>query len=162
MKKFLSVLMLLAISVCLLVSCVDTSNDDQGKGNASQGSSSGNLGDYNVIIESCRLGVDYENDPIVIVKYKFTNVSDDEAASFWLSVDDKVYQDGIGLNKCYVADDSANYSEDNQSKEIKKGNSIYVEVAYELNDTSTDIEVEVSEYISFNDKKVVKTFSINN
>ena len=41
-----------------------------------------------------------------------------------------------------------------------KGATIEVEVAYELNDTTTDIEVEVSELISFNDSMITKTFSI--
>ena len=35
-----------------------------------------------------------------------------------------------------------------------------VEVAYELNDTTTDIEVEVKELFSFSDKTITKTFSI--
>ena len=76
------------------------------------------------------------------------------------SLNTSVFQDGIGLNECYVADDSANYSSDNQSKEIKSGASLSVEVAYELNDSVTDIEVEVSEYLSWSDKKVTKTFKI--
>ena len=43
---------------------------------------------------------------------------------------------------------------------IKAGVSLDVEVAYELNDTTTDIEVEVKELISFDDDLVTKTFSI--
>lgn len=71
-----------------------------------------------------------------------------------------VYQNGIGLNECYVVSESANYSSANQSKEIKKGSSIIVEEAYILNDTTTDIEVEVSELISLSNKKITKKFSI--
>lgn len=77
-----------------------------------------------------------------------------------LAFSDGVYQAGVGLNKAFVLDDSEKYSADNQTKEIKKGASIEVEVAYELNDTTTDIEVEVEELFSFNDDKIVKTFSI--
>ena len=115
---------------------------------------------YDVVIESCRLATDYEGTPIVIVKYKFTNNDDDPACFSW-SLECNVFQDGIGLNTCYLADDSAHYSSDNQLKEIKKGATLDVEVAYELNDTTTEIEVEVSELISFNDKKIVKRFSVN-
>lgn len=133
----------------------------QGAGNASgNNSSSTTLGDYEVVIESCRLAEDYAGKPIVIVNYKFTNKNDDDPASFMLSIEDNVYQNDIGLNACILADDSANYSADNQSKKIKKGASISVEVAYELNDTTTDIVVEVSELISFSDKTITKTFSI--
>ena len=112
------------------------------------------------MIDSCRLATDYKGDPIVIVKYKFTNNDDDPACFSW-SLECNVFQDGIGLNTCYLSDDSAHYSSDNQLKEIKKGATLDVEVAYELNDTTTEIEVEVSELISFNDKKIVKRFSIN-
>lgn len=181
MKKLFVITILLALLLTAFCSCLDT-NENQGHGSATpqnattaagngeaqtqkpqapapDNSSKSNLGDYNILIESCRLAVDYEGDPIVIVKYQFTN-NDSDAVSFMLAFNDEVYQAGIGLNKCYFADDSANYSSDNQSKEIKQGATISVEVAYELNDTTTDIEVEVSEFISFNDKKITKTFSI--
>ena len=127
---------------------------------ADKNKSGNNLGHYKVEIVSCRLAEDFEGKPIAIVKYSFTN-NDDEAKAFMWSLEAKAYQDGIGLNECYFADDSANYSSDNQSKEIKKGSTLEVEVAYELNDTTTDIEVEVSEYISFNDKKITKVFKID-
>ena len=117
------------------------------------------LGDYSVEIDSCRLAKDFEGNYIVIVKYIFTNNSED-AANFMFAFNDTVYQDGIGLNECYFADDSANYSSDNQTKDIKTGSSLDVEVAYELNDNTTDIEVEVKELISFSDKTITKTFSI--
>lgn len=162
MKKTLNFILVLAMLLLSLCSCLETNNtENQGSGSASSNSSSSNLGDYNVVIESCRLANDYAGEPIVIVKYKFTN-NNDEPSSFMWSLDVSAYQDGIGLNECLVADDSANYSGDNQYKEIKKGATLYVEVAYELNDTTTDVEVEVTELSLFgNDKKVTKTFSIN-
>ncbi len=162
MKKAIALITLLALLLMTFCSCIIISDDgaeDQGSADA-DASSNSNLGDYNVVIESCRLATDYAGEPIIIVKYNFTNNDDDPTAFMW-AVTDKAYQAGIGLNSCYVVDDSANYSSDNQSKEIKKGASISVEVAYELNDTTTDVEIEVSELISFNNKKITKTFTIN-
>ena len=167
MKKVLALMMLVLLLMATLCSCFDsTDTQNQGSENASgttgqSGStpSKSNLGNYNVVIESCRLAEDYEGDPIAIVKFKFTN-NDDDPAAFWIALDCNAYQNDIGLNECYFVDDSANYSSDNQMKEIRKGASLSVEVAYELNDTTTDIEVEVSELISFSDKKITKTFSI--
>ena len=118
------------------------------------------LGKYSVVIDSCRLATDYEGKPVVIVKYIFTNISDENAVSFSATIDDTVYQSGIGLNGSYFVDDSANYSSDNQMKEIKAGATLEVEVAYELNDTTTPIDVEVKEYFSFDDKTITKTFTI--
>lgn len=161
MKKALSVTILLAVLLFSLCSCIETdSTQDQGQGSATpDNSTKSTLGDYNVVIDSCRLATDFEGKPIVIVKYIFTNNGDDPAC-FSLAIEDSVFQNGIGLNDCYFADESANYSSDNQMKEIKKGATLSVEVAYELNDSTTDVEVEVSELISFDDKKITKTFSI--
>ncbi len=108
---------------------------------------------------SCRLAKDFEGKDVLIVKYKFTNNSD-KAANFMFAFKDSVFQDGIGLNESYVLDDSAKYSADNQQKDIKPGSSLDVECAYELNDTKTDVEVEVKELVSLSDKTISKTFSI--
>lgn len=140
----------------------ESTTTDQGTGKAETTDTDTNLGDYKVEIVSCRLApaTGFQDKDVVIVKYNFTNNAD-EAASFMFAFDENVYQNGVGLNECIFVDDSANYSMDNQTKEIKTGASLEVEVAYELNDTTTDIEVEVKELISFDDSVVTKTFSIS-
>ncbi|MDO4618900.1 MAG: DUF5067 domain-containing protein [Clostridia bacterium] len=164
MKKILSLILTISIIATFAVFALGSGSSEtkeQGTGTAEGVETNTNvLGDYQIDILSCRLAKDYENKDVVIVKYNYTNVSDDSAASFSLAFMDSVYQNGVGLNKAYVLNDSANYSSDNQNKEIKKGASIEVEVAYELNDTTTDIEVEVSEFISLNEDVVKKTFTI--
>lgn len=163
-KRILSILAVIALLFAFGLFAMasgdsEGGSDDQGSDNASSNDSGSNLGDYKLEIKSCRLAENYEGKPIAIVKYSFTN-NDDEPTSFGVAFDDNAYQNGIGLNKCYVAADSANYSDDNQSKEIKKGATLEVEVAYMLNDTTTDLEVEVEELFSLSDKTVKKTFKI--
>lgn len=159
MKKINALLMALVIVVFAVfaMGSGESSEKDQGKDSASKNE----IGKYSVVIDSCRLAEDYEGDAVVIVKYIFTNNADEDSASFAWTFEDTVYQNGVGLNEAYVLDDSANYSSDNQTKEIKKGASIEVEVAYELNDTTTDIDVEVKELISFDETTIKKTFTIN-
>lgn len=135
-------------------------NDNNDADDTTVAEDNSSLGDYSVVIDSCRMAKDYEGKDIIIVKYIFTNVSDDDATSFSFAVKDAAYQNGIGLNKAYVIDDSANYDSSTQLKEIKKGASLEVEIAYELDDTTSDVEVEVSELISFDDKIIKKTFTI--
>lgn len=160
-QKMLSLIMATVI-VCAFaifaLGSTDSTSENQGSGKAETEETS-NLGDFEVVIDSCRLAKDYEGKDIVIVKYIFTNNGTD-AQSFDWAFEDQVYQNGVGLNECYVPDDSANYSSDNQTKEIKQGATLDVEIAYELNDKTSDIEVEVSELISFNDSVITKTFSI--
>lgn len=166
MKKLISMLLALILLVSFGAFALGSGSSDedssQGSGEASGTASAADtdIGDYSVVIDSCRLAKDYEDKPVVIVKYIFTNNNDEDNAAFYLAFEDTVYQDGVGLNEAYILKENANYSAENQTKEIKKGASIEVEVAYKLNDTSTDIEVEVKELISFNDKKITKTFSI--
>ena len=158
-KKWWFWAIIAVVVIAIIAGASGSGNGDQGTGDASSSSGSTTLGNYEIRILSCRLAEDFEGKPVIIVKYKFTN-NDDDPTAFYVAFDDKVYQDDIGLNKSYILDDSANYSDDNQTKEIKKGASIEVEVAYELNNTTTPIVVEVSELWSYSDKKVSKTFNI--
>lgn len=164
MKKIISgilVICILSAFCAFALASSESKTGDQGKDAASKGAVADNsLGDYTVTIDSCRLAKDYQGKDVVIVKYIFENVSNDTATSFMIAINDTVYQNGVGLNKSIFLDDNANYKSDNQMKEIKKGASLEVEVAYDLNDTTTDIEVEVKESFSFDDDTLTKTFSI--
>lgn len=171
-KKLLAVLLSLLFIVFAMGSGDDTTTEaDQGTGTVETDDAADNadsdipvddteLGDYSIEISECRLAKDFEGKDVIVVKYKFTNNSSDESQAFAYVFEDTAYQDGIGLNEAYILDDSANYDEGNQTKEIKKGSSLDVEVAYELNDTTTDVEIEVSELFSFEEKVITKTFSI--
>ena len=159
MKRLFVLLLALAMMLAM-AACGEGLVDDQGNGGVVTTTASQNLGKYSVTIDGCRLAKDYSGNDVVIVQYTFTNVSDDDATSFMVAFDDQVYQNGVGLNGAYVLDDSANYDSGNQMKQIKKGASIQVEVAYELNDLTSDIEVEVSELFSLNDNVVKKTFKL--
>ena len=87
MKKIICFLIAISAIVCLLVGCdlgdtdVTTGGDN---GNATPDSTTGTqeteastqdskLGKYNVVIDSVRIAEDYSGEPIVIVKYIFTN-----------------------------------------------------------------------------------------
>lgn len=162
-KILLAMLLTLVFALCAMGSGDSSDGSgDQGTGTALTENAKDNteIGAYSVEISDCRLAKDYEGKDVVIIKYKFTNNTNDTPTSFWVAFDDGVYQNGVGLNEAIIIDESVNYSSDNQMKEIKKGASIDVEVAYELNDTTTDVEVEVTELFSFDDKTITKTFKI--
>lgn len=152
MKKMLKSLLCMLLVGVLLLSVAGCSIGDDGNENA--------LGDYEVEIKGCRLAQDDKGTDLVIVNYGFTNHSE-ESAAFIYTFTYEVFQNGIGLTEVWEEEiASANYSDANQMKEIKQGATLDVEVAYELNDTTTDIVVEVSRLISFSDKKVTKTLSL--
>ena len=163
--SLLVILILTSLAGCMnndneTLSSTASKNDMSSNETASKNETAdGDLGEYNLNIKSCRLAKDYEGKDIVIVNYTFTNNSDNNA-SFTFAISDKVFQNGVGLNKCYTAAESAKYSSDNQSKDIKKGATLDVEVAYTLNDSETPIEVECSELISLSNEKITKKFNI--
>ena len=122
--------------------------------------SSDRLGDYTVVIDSCRFAKDITDEPVVIVKYIFSNVENDSPVSFASAIEEQAYQNGVSLTESFILESDAKYDFSDQTKEIKKGATLEVEVAYELHDPSADVEVEVSENSFFSDKVITKTFSI--
>lgn len=114
----------------------------------------GTLGDYEVSILSARLAEDYEGNPAVIVKFEFTN-HDEEARNFMFAISTEVYQDGVELETAIVMEDIEN---ENSMKNIKTGATITCEKAYLLTSES-EIEVELSELISFDNTKITRTFA---
>ena len=163
-KKIVCLLLTLAIlasfGLFAMASNSDDTTTDQGSDSAQADTTKSTFADCNIEIKSARLAKSYDNKDIVIITYTYTNL-DDTATPFYTAVEDKAFQNGVGLNKCYLTANSANYSADNQSKELQKGASLDVEVAYELNDSTTDVTVEVAEWLSFNNAKITKTFKIS-
>ena len=106
-------------------------------------SNEGLFGDYKVEVVGARMSKDYEDKDCVIITYNFTNYSS-ESAAFWSSFSDIVYQNGVGLNEVYVLKNN-DADLDSNMKEVKNGASVLVEEAYELNDTVTDLEIEITD-----------------
>ena len=140
-------------------STTDNNNDNQNGVAETTVHSDTKVGRYEIEIKNARLTTNYEGKPVVVVTYGFTNNSS-EPAAFFLSVEDGAYQNGVGLEKAYVLNDNDPYDEANQNKEIKTGVTIDVDVAYLLNDTETDVDIEVKEFMSFSDDMITKSFSI--
>ncbi len=162
MKKIILIILSLLLIISI-TACGGGETVDQGEGNVDEtvvDTNNNSLGDYEVEIKSCRIAKDYDGNPVAIVKYNFKN-NGEEAVSFDIALSTYAYQNGVELEHSFFLDDDANFDSDNMSKNIKSGANLDVEVAYELSDTTTDIEVEVMEWISFSNKKITKTFKIS-
>lgn len=133
--------------------------EQKGENAAADTTSDKTLGDYEVEIKSSRMTTDFEGKKVIVITYNYKNNSD-SATAFDIALDYNAYQDGVELQKAYVLKDGDEYNSDNQSKQLKKGVALDVEVAYELNDETTEVETEVKELISFDDKIISKKFTI--
>lgn len=100
---------------------------------------------------------DYEGKPTLLVNYSFTNNSD-KKQSFMVAIKDAAFQDGIGLNDAITMGNE--YDSELQMKEIMPGKTLNVQAAYVLDDTTTPVEIQISELISFDDE-LIDTFTVN-
>lgn len=106
-----------------------------------------NVGKCKVELKDSKIATDYEGKKVLVVTYGFTN-NDTKAQSFNVAVDDKAYQDGVELGMVLSDYGIDGYSYDEKIKDVKPGVSLDVQCAYELNDETTDVELELSRWFA--------------
>lgn len=116
----------------------------------------GTLGDYGVKITGFSLSKDYDGKDAIIINYDFTNNSEEAVAALF-ALNFKLFQGGVELETAIMVDDCDLTPE---QSEIKKGVTLSCQSAYLLRDTSSPVEIEVSELMSFSDEKIVTEFNI--
>ena len=114
------------------------------------------IGDYECVVKDAEICKNWEGKDAVKITYTFTN-NNDEAESFDIALSDEVYQDGVQLESSFISSDDDDWGID---VKIKPGMSKDVSKVYLLRDKTTDLEVEISELISFNDDKLVTTVKL--
>ena len=136
--------------------CTATNTNDAKK-TENAATDEGDLGDYHVKILDAETGLkDYDGNPVIGVKYEYTN-NGEENMMFDVAVNAQAFQDGVQLELAFMDEFSDEY--ENSSKEVKPGTTLTCEMYYALTSDS-EVEVEVSELISFGDAKLTKTFSV--
>lgn len=104
---------------------------------------------YEVTINGFRIAEDYDGAPCIAIDYTFTNVSDDSPTSMQLATNITVYQNGVECEDAWFSDSN---SDDGYTNKVKAGVSVDVTRAYKLQDTSSDVEVEVAPLFSWSDE----------
>lgn len=166
-KKKWIIIAVVAVVIILIAAIASGGSDDSSSedSNASAGTSAvsaeseekanDTVGDYKCVVKGAKLCKDWTGKDAVLITYEFTNNSD-SAVSFDVALDARAYQDGVGLETAILDEDT-----DYVDVDIKPGVTKEVKKAYNLRDTSTEIEIEVSELISFSDDKIVTTVQID-
>ena len=106
-----------------------------------------NLGDYAVEIKSATMTQDSDGNPAVIITYSWTNNSS-ETTSPMGSISTAVFQDGVGMDSAFVYDDPT-YDGGMYSTDVRPGTTVDVQQAFELSNTTSPIEVEITEAFSW-------------
>ncbi|MCI9576586.1 MAG: DUF5067 domain-containing protein [Clostridiales bacterium] len=120
----------------------------------------GTLGNYGIEILGVNIGENYEGEKVAIVSFIFSNISSDEASSFGVYMNPKIYQDGVEL-AFSGPKESEKYKTDAQYSKVQKGGSLEVDYSVKLSNTTSPIQVEVSESSVFaGTGKVTKTLEL--
>lgn len=101
--------------------------------------------DYTVSLADATVYEDDEGNPILIVKYNFTNNSSVNQ-SFSGATYDKAFQNGVQVAPVILIGTTASqydYDPSLTAKEVQPGRSLEVERAYSLDHPTADVEVEV-------------------
>ncbi len=119
---------------------------------------------YSLAIQGAILTDDGEGTNLLIVDYIYSNASS-EASSFGGALDTKAFQNGIELKTGWLpynhplVDDTLS---ENTYTDVQPGNSLTVRVIYELNDATTPVDVQSTDYFSYNHAEVLnKQIAIN-
>lgn len=114
---------------------------------------------YQVTIDGAQLIKAYDDTDAVCITFTFTNNSD-EAQSFGSATSVTVYQDGVQQDIAMPAESPANYG--NSLNKVKPGASITVDGVYALANTTSPVEVEVTELFDLNNTTLAeKTFNLS-
>lgn len=167
MKKFCSLLLLLALVFSFTACSVnsDPSSDDPSDEAGQKESDSGNsdqdsLGNYSVRSVGYALAKDYEGHDAIIISYDFTNNSA-ETTSAGAVLYIQVFQGGVELESAILSDAPEGYSSENEWKNIRPGTTLNCHNAYVLSNTSSPVDVEISQAFSFSDAKVTFAYDIS-
>ncbi len=119
-------------------------NIDLGGGEGTYNEEAAKSAETSVKIKEMFLSENYSGDDVLIVKYEYTN-GEKKAKAFSSEFRDTVYQNGIECSSWTISEDA-----DGESSilYIMPGATIVVEEAYILNDTTTDVEIEVETLIT--------------
>lgn len=104
--------------------------------------------------EAKKVTSEYEEGDLLMVTYTFTNNSEDTVASD-TALMLKGFQDGIEVDRAF----DNTLTGDNESKSIKPGASLECKALFKLTSTS-DLEVEATEFCGLDDSMITKTFTI--
>ena len=169
MKKLLAILlaatMFFSLSACgnevtsVLDGATVTGNESKNEAAATAAEGQGTLGDYGICFTGYTLAKDYEGNDAIIINYDYTNNSEGTtSAMFALYI--QVFQDGIECERAILMDTPEDYNAENEMKDIKPGATLNCQCAYVLSNTTSPVELEAKESISFNDDVVTCTYNI--
>ena len=107
---------------------------------------------YEIKINKTFISQDYEQKPVLVVEYEWTNNSD-KTVSFTFAVQDNVYQNGIECSSTVFGCNDVDAEQ--QLTKIQPGTTYTLNVAYMLQDSNADAEIVITDL--FGTEELLKT-----
>ena len=126
---------------------VDTTKDEE----ASKDNTSVSADSYDFAIKGASLVKDIDGNDAIIVDCTWTNNSE-ETTSALVAMMGQAFQDGVQLETAAVEDQDGVYDGDAQWKDIRPGTTQDFQLAYELPNTTSKVEFELSVFLGGADK----------
>ncbi len=149
--------------LCLIgvISAMTGNNNTPNKKDASNiMETEGKINDYYVKIGEATITNDGLGKNILLLNVSFTN-NNDEAKSFMYNLDCKMYQNGVELKMPISTYGIENYNWEDKTKEVQRGVNFEFKLAFEIEDLSSPVNVEITPYVSSkNSPKIVKTINL--
>ncbi len=120
---------------------------------------SGTIGNYDIEIKGAKLSKDYDGNPAIVITYAWTNNSD-ETTSAMTAVSETAFQDGVSLDTAIIGNDSE-YDSGAAMKEVRPGTTIDVQKAFVLTSETSVVELEISEWLTFEDNPPMVTMNFD-
>ena len=117
----------------------------------------GTVGDSYIEVKDWQIKYDYSGKPVLVLTYDWTNNSDDTTSAL-MSVSVKGFQKGIELEMGILLDNSIDTGA--SLRDVRPGTTITVQEVFELSDTESEVEFEISELWNFFGKSNVIVFTI--
>lgn len=117
------------------------------------------LGDYHVEIKGATLAEEFEGKPAIIVTYAWTNNSE-ETTSSMTSVSCSAFQDGVELETAIITGNDA-YDSEAFMKDVRPGTTLDIQSAFVLSNTTSTVEIEVGEWITFEEDPPIAYLEVN-
>lgn len=125
----------------------DTTKDEE----APKDNTSVSTDSYDFSIKGASLAKDIEGNDAIIVDCSWTNNSE-ETTSALVALMGQAFQDGVQLETAAVEDQEGVYDGDAQWKDIRPGTTQGFQLAYELPNTTSVVEFELSVFLGGADK----------
>lgn len=144
MRKFYALVMVIIVHICGMVAAAAEQPEVTGEINIEES-------DQILVFKNYAIDVDFENKPMLVLFFDYTNFSSDAKNSicdFYITV----YQNGVERNITFLPYLSPFQDEyDNSVKNIKNGVTLPTCVLYSLEDTNSPVEVQVKDFRNYDE-----------